>query len=157
MLTTLEMARPEFGFYAAHITVYNGEAEPLHGHTFHVTVRMSGEPDASGMVAEFNKIKPAMQSAVARLRRRTLLPGYAPELQITQNNNSLSIIAGRKQYVLPIEDVTVLPLVNTTLDALAGYLLGQLLPQLHSTGFVAAELMIAELPGASATARINLT
>ena len=107
MLTTLEMARPEFGFYAAHVTVYNGEAEPLHGHTFHVTVRMSGEPDASGMVAEFSKITPAMQSAVARLRRRTLLPGYAPELQITQNNNSLSIIAGRKQYVLPIEDVTV--------------------------------------------------
>jgi 6-pyruvoyltetrahydropterin/6-carboxytetrahydropterin synthase len=157
MLTTLEMARPEFGFYAAHITVYNGEAEPLHGHTFHVTLRTSGEPDASGMVGEFSKIKPAMQSAVARLRRRTLVPGYAPELQITQNNNSLSIIAGRKQYVLPIEDVTMLPLVNTTLEALAGYLLGQLLPQLHTTGLVAAELRIAELPGTSATARINLT
>ncbi len=34
MLTTLEMARAEFGFYAAHLALYNGEVEPLHGHTF---------------------------------------------------------------------------------------------------------------------------
>lgn len=52
MLTTLEMARAEFGFYAAHIALYNGEVEPLHGHTFQVTLRVSGEPDTSGMVAE---------------------------------------------------------------------------------------------------------
>ena len=74
MLTTLEMARAEFGFYAAHIALYNGEVEPLHGRTFQVTLRVSGEPDTSGMVAEFSEIKPAMRNAVASLRRRTLVP-----------------------------------------------------------------------------------
>jgi 6-pyruvoyltetrahydropterin/6-carboxytetrahydropterin synthase len=156
MLTTLEMARAEFGFYAAHIALYNGEVEPLHGHTFQVALRVSGELDASGMVAEFSEIKPAMRDAVAPLRRRTLVPGQAPELRITPNNESLSIICGRKQYLLPAEDVTVLPLVNTTLEALAGYLLSQVLPQLQRAGLVAAELEISELPGTSATARADL-
>ena len=140
MLTTLEMARAEFGFYAAHIALYNGEVEPLHGHTFQVALRVSGQLDASGVVAEFSEIKPARRDAVAPLRRRTLVPGQAPELRITPNSESLSIICGRKQYLLPAEDVTMLPLVNTTLEALAGYLLSQVLPQLQRAGLVAAEL-----------------
>ncbi|MGH3898892.1 MAG: 6-pyruvoyl trahydropterin synthase family protein [Pseudonocardiaceae bacterium] len=78
MLTTLEMARAEFGFYAAHIALYNGEVEPLHGHTFQVTLRVSGEPDTSGMVVEFSEIKPARRDAAAPLRRRTLVPGQGP-------------------------------------------------------------------------------
>ena len=155
MLTTLEMARAEFGFYAAHIALYNGEVEPLHGHTFQVALRVTGEPDTSGMVTEFSEIRPAMRNAVASLRRRALVPGHAPELKITQENDSLSIICGRKRYLLPTEDVTVLPLTNTTLEALAGYLLSQVLPQLTKTGLVAAELEISELPGTSATARAD--
>ncbi|MBV8993124.1 MAG: 6-carboxytetrahydropterin synthase [Pseudonocardiales bacterium] len=156
MHTTLEMARAEFGFYAAHIALYNGEVEPLHGHTFQVALRVSGEPDTGGIVAEFSEIKPAVRNAVAPLRRRTLVPGQAPELRITPENDSLSITCGRKRYLLPVEDVTVLPLANTTLEALAGYLLGQVLPQLQSTGLVTAELEISELPGTSATARADL-
>lgn len=156
MLTTLEMARAEFGFYSAHIALYNGEVEPLHGHTFQVTLRVSGEPDSSGMVAEFSKIKPAMRDAIAPLRRRTLVPGHAPGLQVTPEHESLSITCGRKRYLLPAEDVTVLPLANTTLEALAGYLLDRVLPQLHTTGLVAAELQISELPGTAATARADL-
>ncbi|HET9256878.1 MAG TPA: 6-carboxytetrahydropterin synthase [Pseudonocardiaceae bacterium] len=157
MITTLEMARAEFGFYAAHIALYNGEAEPLHGHTFQVALRVSGEPDASGMVAEFSTIRPAMRDAVAPLRRRTLVPGHAPELRITPDGDSLSITCGRKRYLLPAEDVTVLPLVNTTLEALAGHLLSQVLPQLRNAGLVAAELEISELPGTLATARADLS
>ncbi len=156
MLTTLEMARADFGFYAAHIALYRGEVEPLHGHTFQVSLRVSGEPDTSGTVADFSDIKPAMRDAVAPLRRRTLVPGQASELRITPKNDSLSIAAGRKRYLLPVEDVTILPLVNTTLEALAGYLLGRVLPQLHRAGLVAVELEISELPGTSATARANL-
>jgi 6-pyruvoyl-tetrahydropterin synthase len=155
VFTTLEMARTEFGFYAAHIALYNGEVEPLHGHTFQVALRVSGEPNTSGMVVEFSEIKPAMRDAVAPLRRRTLVPGQAPELRITPNGESLSIICGRKRYLLPTEDVTMLPLANTTLEALAGYLLSRVRPQLQRAGLVAAELELSEFPGTSATARTH--
>lgn len=156
MLTTLEMARAEFGFYCAHIALYNGEVEPLHGHTFQATLRVSGEPSASGMVAEFSEIRPAVRDAVAPLRRRTLVPGHTPELQITPENGSLSITCGAKRYLLPAEDITVLPLANTTLEALAGYLLNRVLPQLHTTRLVAAEPEVSEPPGTAAITRAEL-
>jgi 6-pyruvoyltetrahydropterin/6-carboxytetrahydropterin synthase len=116
---------------------------------------VSGEPDNSGIVAEFSEIKPAMRrcclAAATHPSTRTRTAA-----EITQKNDSLSIICGRKRYQLPNEDVTVLPLINTTLEVLAGYLLSQVLPQLKKTGLVAAELEISELPGTSATARADL-
>ncbi len=93
MLTTLEMARAEFGFYAAHIALYNGEVELC------------------------------------------------------------TDIPSRRPCVFPASPI---PLVNTTLEALAGYLLSQVLPQLQRAGLVDAELEISELPGTSATARVDL-
>lgn len=43
MLTTLEIARAEFGFYAATLR-YNGEVQPLHGRTLHVALRCPANP-----------------------------------------------------------------------------------------------------------------
>lgn len=105
-------------------------------------------------VAEYSEIKAAMRDAVAPLRRRTLVPGQTPELRI---NDSLSITCGRKRYLLPAEDVTVRSLANTTFEALAGYLLSQVLPQLPRAGRLAAELELSELPSTSATARSDLS
>lgn len=156
MLTTLEMARAEFGFYAAHLALYNGTVEPLHGHTFQVALRLSGELGSSGMLVEFGDVKPVMRDAVAPLRRRTLVPAQAPELEISERDGSVSVVAADKRYLLPATDVTLLPMANTTLEALAGYLLGQVAPKLGHAGLVAAELEIAELPGTSAVARVDL-
>jgi hypothetical protein len=77
MLTILEMARAEFGFYAAHIAVNNGEVEPLHGHTFQVTLRVSGEPDTSGMVAQFSAAEPVDAAH----------PGHVDELDADQEHH----------------------------------------------------------------------
>lgn len=156
MLTTLEMARAEFGFYAAHMALYRGAVEPLHGHTFQVALRVSGELDSRGMLVEFADVRPAVRDAVAPLCRRTLVPADAPELEITRTEESVSIVAGPKRYLLPATDVVLLPLANTTLEALGGYLLDQVLPALRTGGLTAAELEIAELPGTSAVARADL-
>jgi 6-pyruvoyl-tetrahydropterin synthase len=39
MLTRVEVGRGEFDFSAAHAGLHDGELEPLHGHTFQVTLR----------------------------------------------------------------------------------------------------------------------
>lgn len=69
----------------------------------------------------------------------------------------MSIAAGRKRYVLPAEDVVVLPLVNTTTEAIAGYLLDRVLPYLHGYGLTTVELELSEAPDTSATARFDFT
>lgn len=157
MLTTLEVGRGEFGFSAAHTGLHDGEFETLHGHSFHVTLRLSGTPGADGMLVDFAKVKAALREAIAPLRRRTLMPGEAPEVRITRENDTLSICAGRKRYVLPADDVMVLPLTNTTTEALADYLLVQVLTRLRGTSLTAVELKLSEATDASATAHAELT
>ncbi len=155
MLTTVEVGRGEFGFSAAHTGLHDGEFERLHGHTFQVTLRLLGTPGDDGMLIDFGEIKTALREAIAPLRRRTMMPGRAPEVLITSENNALSIVAGRKRYVLPAEDVVVLPLVNTTTEAIAGYVLDRVLPYLHGYGLTTVELEISEAPDTSATARFD--
>jgi 6-pyruvoyl-tetrahydropterin synthase len=157
MLSTVEVGRGEFGFSAAHAGLHDGEFEPLHGHTFQVTLRLSGIPAGDGMLIDFGEVKAALREAIAPLRRRTMMPGGSQEVLITSENNSLSIVAGRKRYVLPAEDVVVLPLVNTTTETIAGYLLERVLPYLHGYGLTTVELEVSEAPDTSATARFDFT
>lgn len=156
MLTTVAVGGGEFGFSAAHAGLHDGEFEPLHGHTFQVTLRLLGIPGDDGMLIDFSEIKAALREAIAPLRR-TMMPGRAPEVLITSENNALSIVAGRKRYVLPAEDIVVLPLVNTTTEVIAGYLLDRVLPYLHGYGLTTVELDVFEAPDTSATARFDFT
>lgn len=157
MPTTVEVGRGEFGFSAAHTGLHDGEFEALHGHTFQVTLRLSGELDTDGMLIDFSEVKAALREAIAPLRRRTLMPGQAPEARITSEGNTVSISAGDKRYVLPAEDVAVLPLVNTATEAIAGYLLERVLPYLHGYGLTTVELEVSEAPDTSTTARFDFT
>lgn len=75
MNTTVEVGRGEFGFSAAHSGVHDGEFEPLHGHTYQVTLRLFGVPGDGGMLIDFGEIKTALREAIAPLRRRTMMPG----------------------------------------------------------------------------------
>lgn len=157
MLMTVEVGRGEFGFSAAHAGVHDGEFEPLHGHTYQVALRLFGIVHADGMLIDFGEIKAALREVIVPLRRRTMIPGRTPEAVITSENNTLSIVAGRKRYVLPAEDVVVLPLVNTTTETIAGYLLDRILPYLHGYGLTTVELEVSEAPDTSATAHFDLT
>jgi len=157
MLMTLEVGCGEFGFSAAHSGLHDGQFEPLHGHSFQVTLRLSGTPDAHGMLVDFTKVKTALREAIAPLRRRTLMPGHAPDVRITREHNTVSVAGGGKCYVLPGEDVVVLPLANTTTEALAGYLLDQVLPHLDGVDVTTVELELSEAADTAATARADLT
>ncbi|MGH3568325.1 MAG: 6-pyruvoyl trahydropterin synthase family protein [Pseudonocardia sp.] len=154
---TVEVGRGEFGFSAAHAGVHDGELEPLHGHTYQVTLRLAGILGDDGMLIDFGEIKAALREAITPLRRRTMIPGRTPEVVITSEKDTLSIAVGRKRYVLPADDVVVLPLVNTTTETIAGYLLERILPYLHGYGLATAELEVSEAPDTSATAHFDLT
>lgn len=157
MLSIVEIGRGEFGFSAAHAGLHDGEFEPLHGHSFQVILRLSGTPADNGMLIDFGEVKAALREAIAPLRRRTMMPGRAPEVLITSESNTVSIVAGRKRYILPAEDVVVVPLVNTTTEAIADYLLDRALPYLHGYGLITVELEVSEAPDTSATARFDFT
>lgn len=156
MLTTLEVGRGEFRFSAAHNGLHDGELETLHGHTFVATLRLLGSPGDDGMLVDFGVVKQALRQAIAPLHRRTLMPGLAAVVDIAHTGDTAVITCGRKRYVFPVEDVVVLPLTNTSTEAIATYLLDRVLEQVPTVGLSRAELELSEAPDQSATARVDL-
>ncbi len=48
----------EFEWEAAHnLIFYNGDVEPLHGHTYRMVVRIKGHPDEEDMVFDFVELE----------------------------------------------------------------------------------------------------
>jgi 6-pyruvoyl-tetrahydropterin synthase len=136
-----------FSFSAAHSGLHDGEFEPLHGHSFTVTLRLHGEHDDAGMLIDFHVVKKALAKVIAPLRRRTLMPAHPSGGTCVIDGGQVVIECGGKCYSLPAEDVTLLPVPNTTTEALAAYLLDQLLPCLHDEpGLRRVELVLAEAP-----------
>ncbi|MEV6868274.1 6-carboxytetrahydropterin synthase [Streptosporangium subroseum] len=159
MPTTIEIGgHAPFGFSAAHTGLHDGQFEPLHGHSFTVTLRLHGRGlDAAGMLVDFHLVKKALAEIIAPLRRRTLMPAQPPGGTCTVEDGQVVITCGGKCYSLPEQDVALLPVPNTTTEALAAYLLEQLLPHLHGEPALRrVELVLAEAPDTCATVVADL-
>jgi 6-pyruvoyltetrahydropterin/6-carboxytetrahydropterin synthase len=146
-----------FVFSAAHTGLHDGEFEPLHGHTFTVTLHLRGEPASSGMLADFRLVKKTLAGLIAPLHGRTLMAARLPGGRCRTQDGQMLIECGAKHYSLPAQDVLLLPVVNTTTEAIAGYLLGQVLPSVTGQpGLTWAELTLAEAADSAATVSAGL-
>jgi 6-pyruvoyl-tetrahydropterin synthase len=139
-----------FAFCAAHAGLHDGEFEPLHGHTFAVTLRLHGDPDEAGMVCDFAAAKNALTAAIAPLKRRTLMPAVPPGGRCYREGSQVVVECGTKLYSLPADDVVLLSVANTTTEQIAAWLLGQVLPALDTPGLRRAELVLSEAADTSA-------
>jgi 6-pyruvoyl-tetrahydropterin synthase len=140
-----------FAFSAAHAGLHGGQFEPLHGHSFTVTLRLHGKPDEAGMVCDFTDAKKALAAAVAPLRRRTLMPAAPPGGRCERDGSQVIIECVDSLYSLPAKDVVLLPVPNTTTEQIAAWLLAQVMPALCAPGVRLAELVLAEAADTSAT------
>lgn len=145
-----------FAFSAAHAGLHDGAFEPLHGHSFTVTVRLHGEPDETGMVCDFTEVKKALAAAIAPLKRRTLMPSVVPEGRCDFSGGQVLIEAGSKFYSLPADDVALLPIPNTTTELIAAWVLDLILPSLRSTRVRQAEFELAEAGDTSVIVAVDL-
>lgn len=145
-----------FAFSAAHAGLHDGGFEPLHGHSFTVTLCLHGRPGESGMICDFTDVKKALAAAITPLKRRTLMPASSPACRDYREGSQIVIECGSKVYSLPADDVTLLPVANTTTEAIAGWLLEQVLPALSAPELHRAELTLAEASDTRATAAIDL-
>ncbi len=148
-MVTIEIG--PFVFCAAHMGVHDGRFEALHGHTFTVTLRLAGSLDGAGMLLDFRAVKTAVAEVIAPLRRRTLISKHPPGGSCTVEDGQMVAECGGRRYSLPAADVVLLPVANTSTEALAEHLLGQILPCVGGTaGVERAELMLAEAPDTAA-------
>lgn len=110
------------GFSSAHFITFGGTCERLHGHNYGVLVELEGTLGEDRLVFDFTILKKLTREICRRLNHRFLLPGSNPSVQLTEQGDAWEIRFGQKRYLVPREDVLVLPIDNSTAERLAEYI-----------------------------------
>ncbi len=121
-------------FSAAHFLIFpDGTAERLHGHNYKVFVELHSALDDHGLVLNFMDVKPRIRALVDELDEHLLLPGEHPVLRAEENGEGQMEIRYReRRYLIPSEEVIILPINNSSAENLAGYLGHRLLDRLRA-------------------------
>lgn len=108
-------------FSAAHFLIFpDGSAERLHGHNYKVTVAIETELDPHGLVVNFKEIKPMVRRLCDELDEHFLIPGQHPVLRATPTGDGQMEIRYReRRYLVPQDEVIVLPIGNSSAENLA--------------------------------------
>lgn len=140
-------------FSAAHFLIFpDGSAERLHGHNYKVTVTVETELDAHGLVVNFKEIKPMVRRICDELDEHLLIPGKHPVLRATPvDGGQMEICYLERRYLIPQDEVIVLPIGNSSAENLATWFARELRermrsqwPQLH---VLRLQVSVEETPG----------
>jgi 6-pyruvoyl-tetrahydropterin synthase len=142
-------------FNAAHFIAYPGFRERLHGHNYHVSVRLVGELGPDGYVLDFGIVKRATKKVCDELDEFTILPAKSDCLRIVESPGSVSVTyEDGSHFVFPRGDVVLLPIVHSSAEELARYVAQRIGKELRSAGarpWSRLEVSVSESSGQAAT------
>ncbi len=115
-------------FSAAHFLIFpDGTAERLHGHNYKVYVEVESCLDDHGLVLNFHEIKPLVREVVDELDEHLLLPGEHPTLTAERRDDGqMEVRYQERRYLIPADEVIVLPINNTSAENLAWFVCQQI-------------------------------
>lgn len=156
------VARELFKFSCAHMTVFpDGRKERLHGHNYTMRIALDLAGGGFEEMVDFAALKRLGSELAQSLRERVLLPEQNPYLAIARLDppdaaeGEVEFTLSGKRYVLPREDVALLPIENASAEGLAGYASGVLAEGLERAVAPALalglEVSIEENPGQGAS------
>ena len=144
-------------FTAAHFIAFRGFREPLHGHTYQAQVTVSGPVGPDGYVVDFLVLKKIAGEECAQLHFRTLLPQQSDCLTIKESAAEVTVhCEDGTRFLFPRQDVCLLPIVHTSSEEIARYLLARLRARLSETrgnSIQTIEVLIEDIPGQVAVCR----
>ena len=139
-------------FSAAHFLIFpDGTAERLHGHNYKVFVDLHTTLDEHGLVVNFKEIKPLVRQLCDELDEHLLIPGEHPVLTAEVQGEHYEIRYRERFYLVPREEVIVLPIGNSSAENLAAWFGRTLRERMRGTwpDLVVRELSVGveETPG----------
>lgn len=145
-------------FAAAHFIAYPGFRERLHGHNYQVSVRVEADLGPDGYVLDFGLVKRVAKALCEELDERILLPANSDCLTVSSSAGAVEVATSEgERFRFPSGDVCLLPIVHSSAEELAAYLLGRLRAGLAAEaggrGLAALEVGVAEAPGQAAFCR----
>jgi 6-pyruvoyltetrahydropterin/6-carboxytetrahydropterin synthase len=158
----IRVGRAEHKFSCAHMTVFpDGRKERLHGHNYTVSVALDLAAISFPELIDFGAIKRAVAALCAEWKERTLVAERNPMTTVRRSDGEVELLVCGKRYVLPEEDALLLPIDNTTVEALSALwvelLASRLAGTLDPSAAIGLEVTIEEVPGQGASAYRRLT
>ncbi len=155
----IEVKKEALSFSAAHFITCGGKCERLHGHNYEVSVQMEGNLTPDRYVFDFVVLKKLLGAICLPLDHRFLLPEKNPDIACQKRGKEWEIRYGQRRYIMPEEDVLVLPLDNITAERLAEYICCKLISSLkdyETDNLSSVEVGVAEAPGQTGYYRVSL-
>ena len=143
-------------FNAAHFMAYKGFREALHGHNYRVSVDVEGDLGAQGYVLDFGVVKEVARRVCKRLDEKVLIPARSDCLSIREDTGQLVVAYEQDEFRFPLSDVLLLPIVHSSAEELAQYLVGEIRRELQNErvdGIKAIQIGVEETPGQAAYCR----
>ena len=112
--------RDEHKFSAAHMTVFpDGTKERLHGHNYQVSVSLELTRVSAETFLDLGIVKRAMREICRSWNERVLLAAECARLSIERHDEAeIEFKLCGKRYVLPADEVVLLPVDNVILENL---------------------------------------
>jgi len=114
-------------FSSAHIIPEYEKCGRLHGHTYAVHAKITGDPDSKGIIMDFSALKEILKKIVNELDHRVLVPEKSTAAKIEKNKENVKINSLGKKYVIPINDCVFLPIKSTSAENLSNYIFNKLI------------------------------
>jgi 6-pyruvoyltetrahydropterin/6-carboxytetrahydropterin synthase len=118
-------------FSAANFITFGGNiCERLHGHNCRKAVEVSGPLDENEYVFDFIALRDELQAIVNELDHRVLLPMHHDRIRVEETEREVEAKFEDRRWVFPREDAKLLPVRNTTAEALAKWIATRLIENL---------------------------
>ena len=154
---SVSIGKEQLRFTAAHFIAFRGFREPLHGHTYRAAVTVSGPVGADGYVVDFLVLKRIAEEECDKLHFATLLPERSDCLTIRTDGESVEVdCEDGARFRFPRADVRLLPIVHSSSEEIAQYLIARLRARLTEAGdntIETIEVGIEDVPGQLAVCR----
>lgn len=154
---SVSIEKEQLRFTAAHFIAFRGFREPLHGHTYRAAVTVSGSVGADGYVVDFLVLKRIAEEECDKLHFATLLPERSDCLTIRADGESVEVdCEDGARFRFPRADVRLLPIVHSSSEEIAQYLIARLRARLTEAGdntIETIEVGIEDVPGQLAVCR----
>jgi 6-pyruvoyltetrahydropterin/6-carboxytetrahydropterin synthase len=146
-------------FSSAHMIPCHEFCGGIHGHSYHVDVKVEGERDGPfGFVIDFKTVKEFVRKICKKLDHKLLIPLESDEILFFNTKDSVDFSIGNKNYKIPLEDCFLLHLPSTSAEDLAEYFADNLFQVLKdkNSGIKSVEICVNEGIGQGAYFTKNL-
>nr|BFD62884.1 6-pyruvoyl tetrahydropterin synthase family protein [Bdellovibrio sp. HM001] len=154
--TTLHLAKQNFKFSAAHFLIFDEtHAERLHGHNYQVKVDIKtpseAELHADGYFLDFNVFKKYIKARLDQWDEIVLLPEKQKDMKFKKTDRSLEVTFRDRFYVFPLNEVTLLPVTNTSVEQLSSLLAEEFYSEFKKYGVKSVRVYVEETRGQGAS------